>query len=905
MTAVPATKGRQIGEILVELGFASEQDVARATVEHERSGQPLGQILVDLGCITRLELASALAEQWSDQSASIKLLPVPHPASPARRSPEPHDDDDQYAARLQDAVAELAQRVGASPSQPTEELDDRVTDLAERVEATVARTQRIEATLATLAEGLEGVTGGVEEAFAVLQSGMAGLALDLARIDTIVAELTIQAGAASEPDPALTVRLEELGAAVAALGERPVADPAAIESHLEDLAARVDSLGETDEVGELRASLTAIEARIAELGDRPVVDPAEVESRLRALAARVENVVTPDEVVALHESLVAFEQRLAVLAEDAGATAALEEQARSLRELRATVAELESRPVGDPELDERLARIEAEFAERLGAKPDTDQLEAVAARLAAGADEHESLATTVAQLGMRIDEMAWRDDGDAASLEQLQGRVEALASTLTDLRESLAAQEDASAPQRLDELGQSLGVVRDEVAALARAVTPAERIDEIANRVADLAAESEAQQALGRRLDEIDSRLRSDTVTPADLARALAGAREDLTPAPAPLADPRVDELARELASLRDSQAPDPRVDRLAEDLREVRARLAEVPATPEPGHDPLVHDRLEALATRIDELASASPVAPDGRIDRLVHDVDAIRDQLASVERTPTSDPVVASELDALSQRLRSLDARIDEEVTTSSEVMQAIDAIRAELGSTAMPIGMGTAELERTIGGLMARVDSLAEAVATAAPNPTRPAADELQRLVDDRIEAQVAARVAERIDDLTRDLEARLAAAEAQPRTGGPLTGDTSGLDDLHERNRMTIERLGLHLGEHDRALAELMQTRNLSTRLEELAARVEELATGAATGAQRAPGMRRESGSIGAAEPSSGEVKALMRRVEDAEVASQADREKLMNRLERMATSIDWRLQRLEATETNPE
>ena len=41
---------------------------------------------------------------------------------------------------------------------------------------------------------------------------------------------------------------------------------------------------------------------------------------------------------------------------------------------------------------------------------------------------------------------------------------------------------------------------------------------------------------------------------------------------------------------------------------------------------------------------------------------------------------------------------------------------------------------------------------------------------------------------------------------------------------------------------------------------------------------------------------------MRRVEDAEVASQADREKMMNRLERMASSIDWRLQRLEATET---
>ena len=40
-----------------------------------------------------------------------------------------------------------------------------------------------------------------------------------------------------------------------------------------------------------------------------------------------------------------------------------------------------------------------------------------------------------------------------------------------------------------------------------------------------------------------------------------------------------------------------------------------------------------------------------------------------------------------------------------------------------------------------------------------------------------------------------------------------------------------------------------------------------------------------------------------RVEDAEVASQAPIvRKPMNRLERMAASIDWRLQRLESTET---
>ncbi len=45
----------------------------------------------------------------------------------------------------------------------------------------------------------------------------------------------------------------------------------------------------------------------------------------------------------------------------------------------------------------------------------------------------------------------------------------------------------------------------------------------------------------------------------------------------------------------------------------------------------------------------------------------------------------------------------------------------------------------------------------------------------------------------------------------------------------------------------------------------------------------------------------EMKALLRRVEDAEIANSEDREKLMVRLERMASSIDWRLQRLEAPE----
>ena len=160
----------------------------------------------------------------------------------------------------------------------------------------------------------------------------------------------------------------------------------------------------------------------------------------------------------------------------------------------------------------------------------------------------------VAQLGVRLDEMTWRDDGSATRVEELQEQVQALAATLAEVGQGLAVQEDAGAPQRLDELGQSLAAVRDEISTLAQSVTPADRIEQIAHRVEELAAEREARQALGARLEEIESRLTADIVTPEHLARALADARDDLPPAPAPLPDPRVDELTRELASLRDGE---------------------------------------------------------------------------------------------------------------------------------------------------------------------------------------------------------------------------------------------------------------------------------------------------------------------------------------------------------------
>jgi hypothetical protein len=45
----------------------------------------------------------------------------------------------------------------------------------------------------------------------------------------------------------------------------------------------------------------------------------------------------------------------------------------------------------------------------------------------------------------------------------------------------------------------------------------------------------------------------------------------------------------------------------------------------------------------------------------------------------------------------------------------------------------------------------------------------------------------------------------------------------------------------------------------------------------------------------------DLRSVMRRIEGMEQDVKDDREKLLKRLERLATSIDWRLQRLEADE----
>ena len=708
MSALPltdtATK-RRIGDILLAHGFVSEEALADAAAEQERTSQPLGQILVQHGAITRLELASALAEQWSDPSASISLLPLPAPGRPP--NPQPHDDA-QYAARLQGAVADLARRVHSS--QPLEEIDERVTDLSQQIEATLARTQRIEAAVATLAESLEGVTGGVEDAFVALQTGSAGLAVDLARIDQKVGELATRFAEPPPQDPVLSARLVELAAAVEALAGRPVIDDT-VRGRVEELGSRLETLVDGAALDDLRGALRELEGR-------PSGDP-EVEARL---------------------------ERVEALATEGVPRAELEGHAALLAGLQVTLSELEARPVGSPEIDARLERIEALLAETVTSEADTTAVDALAFRVEVAAGAQEGLVSSIEALGARLEEFA----------------------------------------------GHS------------------EQVDGIASR-----------------LDSIETRLSSDLVTTGDLSKALDRARDEPNLAAAE-SDGRIEELTQALDTLRaelsGSALPLASDTALSDQMGVLTARVEQL-AADGADHDSIAA-KLEAVETR-----RASDL---DTIDALGQAIDGIRHELASAPATPSSDAPAANEVVArLDQRLSMLEA-------------------------------------------LGARVDQLAEAVRAAAPVEPVQAPEGLRAEVD------------RRIDELGRTLDERLAAIEAP---ASRATDQPVGLESDLERVRMSIERVGLHLGEHDRALAELMRSRGVAQQLDELSARIDEVAAtrtvgGAATGSERT------------ASDVSTDMRALMRRVDDSETSSQADREKLMSRLERMASSIDWRLQRLE-------
>ena len=56
-------KSKQLGQILIELGLITPEQLDAALAEHQKTPKALGRVLIDLGMIKEADLVRALAEQ--------------------------------------------------------------------------------------------------------------------------------------------------------------------------------------------------------------------------------------------------------------------------------------------------------------------------------------------------------------------------------------------------------------------------------------------------------------------------------------------------------------------------------------------------------------------------------------------------------------------------------------------------------------------------------------------------------------------------------------------------------------------------------------------------------------------------------------------------------------------------
>ena len=69
-------KSKQLGQILIELGYITQQQLETALEEHRKTPKSLGRVLIDLGMIKEADLVRALAEQVGLEFVDLNEFPI-------------------------------------------------------------------------------------------------------------------------------------------------------------------------------------------------------------------------------------------------------------------------------------------------------------------------------------------------------------------------------------------------------------------------------------------------------------------------------------------------------------------------------------------------------------------------------------------------------------------------------------------------------------------------------------------------------------------------------------------------------------------------------------------------------------------------------------------------------------
>jgi predicted nucleic acid-binding Zn-ribbon protein len=169
----------QMGQLFVEKGRLTSEQLDSALAQQKETGEPLGEILVARNHITRIDLAAALSTQWSwqgDESAEEETPEQPAAAEPAEARAG-HDGD-----------AAVAERTASA------EDDDRlVADLQARLRGAYEQLAAAEARLEVLEPAVDDLT----KAFGVLNAQLHARGEELAELRAASAKREEQIAAAA------------------------------------------------------------------------------------------------------------------------------------------------------------------------------------------------------------------------------------------------------------------------------------------------------------------------------------------------------------------------------------------------------------------------------------------------------------------------------------------------------------------------------------------------------------------------------------------------------------------------------------------------------------------------------------------------------------------------------------
>ncbi len=744
------------------------------------------------------------------------------------------------------------------PERPTGTVDG---SLAERVDSLATWVNEIEARLRA-AE----VATGDEKTAKELRKALEALSKHDPKLEKRVTDRV----------EVISERFETLSSTVATTAAALAAregEIAGLRRELEDAERRIGELvgkaghgADAGEIARLRSIVDALSAQRPVRASDSRVD--ELGATVRQLAERVDSLTAT--VSANAAALGRRDVELGALREriDGGA-ARLESVAAELR-----------RHERDDSLVERLDALQVALVEANGAIADSEQ---VAAQLRGRIDEAyahvgdvvSELQRSVGELAAQVAELRTVPQAATAAVEERTAALDGRIDTVAERLDLVAASVDAGLGAIAERDGRLAGLYRDVEEERARVDALVTGLADELHALPDPAAgQAEAERRLEILRDgvaRLTSRLQELEKTASTRGEEQAARATELQEGLAALSA-RLDGAERERAAGADErrQADESwlqerdwvrrQLERLAQAheeasraahdagprLEELRARLDELEA--ERGS---VGMRLDALAAAVTEIVSAGGTVPAeelaevaSRLEELESRSSAVATELARATAAWTS------ELSSLGERVDAVDVSSDTEATARIELT------------------------ERLMGGLAARLEAIEQTPA--------PALDET---------------LAARVDELAGKL-ARMESA-VQSAAAAAAVAAARGPDEDVSDVRAAVVDLGDRVTAATEELASLADAPAVAARVDELVERLESLERASAEALPELPELDVEVDGPGAGEGRFRlELRALELRMEHAESAARENREAVLTQLERLASRVEWRLQRLE-------